>query len=267
MKMPEISVLLPVYNPDIKKLKLAVDSMLKQSMTDFELLIYDDGSEQKYKDDIRKISKCDPRIRLIENEEHHSLAYGLNTSIKLAKGKYIARMDADDISMPTRLEKEYEFLEQNISFDFVGTNISLIDNVGKKFGRRIYPRIPRRDDFLKYQPYVHPSLMFRRNVFHSEKPYGDDLKDRRGEDYEMLMELTSNGACGYNIQEELLQYRETPNSYKKRKFSYSIQEMIIRSRGFKKLGFKKIEVLNYIIKPIVVWMIPNRLAFKIRNRI
>ena len=97
--MPEISVIMGVYNQFNKDILLAaVDSILKQSFTDFEFIIYDDGSHPEAAILLKEVEQLDKRIVLIGHEENHGLAFSLNACIDVAKGKYIARMDADDIS-------------------------------------------------------------------------------------------------------------------------------------------------------------------------
>ena len=264
--MPEISVILSVYNPNIDELLMAVDSILNQTFSDFELLLYDDGSDINYVDTLSTIANRDDRIRFIRSEDHHSLAYGLNYSIGLCRGRYIARMDGDDISEEDRLEREYTFLEEHPEYDYVGSNISLIDNSNQVFGKRLFPEKPCERDFLKYQPYAHPSLMFRREILNTNKPYGEDEMPRRGEDYELLMRLHSEGHKGYNIQDSLLKYRETLDGYKRRAFKYQIQEVTIRWNGFRKLGLYPIPNIMYVIKPVLVWMVPNRLKMRIKRK-
>lgn len=263
--MPLISVLFPVYNCRISFLKKAIDSILEQTFEDFELIIFDDGSENDVASLIEQYAKEDSRIVYLREDENHGLAYGLNKMIKLAKGKYLARMDADDICAPGRLEEQYDFLEQHPGYGFVGGNLLLMDDTDKVYGIRKYPRQPSRRDFLKYQPYAHPTIMFRKSVLTMDNPYGCDGSPCRGEDYRLFMNLTAMGIKGYNLQENLLIYRETKDSYKKRKFKDQVAEVGIRWNGFKKLGLNPWRDFYYVIKPMVVWLVPNRIAFAIRN--
>lgn len=263
--MPEISVLLPAYNPDIRMFNEAVESILAQTFSDFEFLIYDDGSNSDIAEEIRKTADRDSRIRLIRGESHHNISYGLNRLVKESRGKYLARMDSDDISKSHRLETEYRFMEENPQIDFVGSNLELIDEDGQCYGERKYPEKPVARDFLKYQPYAHPAMMFRREVLDVENPYGTKMRNRRGEDYEMLMRLVSEGRMGFNLQENLLKYRESPRSYTRRKFRFQLEEVGIRWKGFKALGLNRFRFLGYVLKPIAVWMVPNRLAFWLKH--
>ena len=110
MSKPLVSVLMAVYNGE-KYLLEAIESILNQTYTNFEFLIINDGSTDSTEEII--LSYSDQRIRYIKNEQNLKLIASLNKGLDLAKGKYIARMDADDISLPDRLEKQVNFLERN----------------------------------------------------------------------------------------------------------------------------------------------------------
>lgn len=264
--MPRISVLLCVYNPNGEQLIEAVYSIIAQTFCDWEMIVYDDGSDGTHIDEICRIAAMDNRIRYVRNEKHHSLAYGLNASIKLATGEYIARMDADDISEPERLYKQLEFLDSNPQYMWVGSNIAMIDNRGVKWGERSYPEIPAKEDFLKYSPYAHSAVMIRGYKLKECGGYGNGEKACRGEDYELLMRLHACGQQGYNIQECLLRYRETEESYSKRRLHFQIQEVGIRFTGFRRMGVLTLKNCVYVIKPMLVWLVPGRLRLALHRR-
>jgi glycosyltransferase involved in cell wall biosynthesis len=117
----KISVLLPAYNCE-KYITEAVNSILGQTFRDFELIIIDDGST----DDTRKIlldlARKDRRIKLILSRKNKGIVHSMNLAVKKARGKYLARMDADDVSLRTRLEKQYRFLEENRDVFLCGTS-------------------------------------------------------------------------------------------------------------------------------------------------
>lgn len=262
MNIPQISVIMCVYNPEKIWLEQAVDSIVGQTFTDWEMFIYDDGSKKEYSYIIKGIAAEDDRITYIRNEQHNNLAYGLNYCIRIARGKYIARMDADDISLCNRFEVQFRFLEDNKKYQWVGSNIELIDNEDVKWGGREYKEIPTIKDFLEYSPYVHPSVMFRKDALIKSGMYKEDGAQYRGEDYELFMRLYSEGYRGYNMQNCLLSYRESLQSYKKRKLRCQVHEVMIRLKGFRKMGMLKLSTLRYVIKPLVVWVIPNRIIIK-----
>ena len=117
--MPEISVIMPVYNTRTRHLQPAVASILKQTFADFELLIIDDCSTE----DISGLIKdfADPRIRVVKTEKNGGAGQARNLGLSLAQGKYIALMDSDDIARPHRLQTEYDYLEQHPQIDILGS--------------------------------------------------------------------------------------------------------------------------------------------------
>src|SRR5688572_20082581 len=110
MHKPLVTVLMPVYNAE-KYLREAMDSILKQTLTDFEFLIIDDGSKDNSVDIINAYT--DPRIRLVKNEHNLGISKTLNRGIEMASAELIARMDADDISYPARLQNQYDYFQKN----------------------------------------------------------------------------------------------------------------------------------------------------------
>ena len=266
MKKPIISVLLCVYNPDKKQLYEAVKSIIEQTYTEWEMILYDDGSQDPCKEWIYQMSYLDSRIRYVRNEHHHFLAHGLNESMKLAKGKYIARMDGDDISRPNRFEEQVKFLENHEEFLWVGSNIALIDEMGEGWGERQYPSVPKEKAFLKYSPYAHPTIMIHREVLMEYGGYKTGKNPYRSEDYELFMRLHAAGEQGYNLQEVLLDYRESKEGYKKRTLKFQFQEMLVRWEGFRNLCILTPKTLIYVIKPILVWMIPNTVIYALKRR-
>lgn len=126
-------------------------------------MIYDDGSDQKGQAVIQRAADMDPRVRCIRGEKNMGLGYGLNQCIRQAKGRYIARMDGDDIAKPQRLEKQYAFLETHPQYQWVGSNAELIDQNGV-WGFLKMPEEPKARDFLPCSPYIHPSVLFRKET-------------------------------------------------------------------------------------------------------
>ncbi len=125
---PKVSVVMAAYNAE-KYIQAAINSILIQTFTDFEFIIIDDGSQ----DDTYALitAYTDPRIRIIKNETNLGITLSLNKGLKIAKGIYIARQDADDISYPTRLEKQVAFLDENAEVGFVGGSWNVMDANGK----------------------------------------------------------------------------------------------------------------------------------------
>lgn len=139
---PQVTVLLPVYNGE-KYIAQAIESILNQSFRNFELRIIDDGS----KDSSVKIvqSYSDPRIRIVKNPQNLGLVQTLNRGITLIKSEYLARMDADDIALPDRLEKQLLFMQARPEVGLLGGAIQLVDENGDKHGKIT---VPINDSYL-----------------------------------------------------------------------------------------------------------------------
>lgn len=261
---PQISVLMSVYNPDNREIFFdAIRSIISQTFEDWEMILYDDGSDEEGKDLIIEASKLDERIIYARGEKNRGLGYGLNVATGLSKGKYLARMDSDDISKPERFARQLEFLEKNPQFQWVGSNAELINSKGR-WGIWRMPKEPVPKDFLRFSPFIHPSVMFRREVLVQNGGY--TTVNRRSQDYTLFMDLYSKGFRGYNIQKILFSYREEKVSYKRRKISSSLYEVKIRRDGFKKLGIMGPKACLYIIKPVVMLIIPNPLIAAVKRR-
>ncbi len=264
-KRPEISVIMGVYsNKDAKWLEESISSVLNQTFPDFEFIIYSDGSDAAVLKQLEQYAKQDKRIILLHNSINHGLAYSLNACIDVAKGKYLARMDDDDICMPERFAVQYAFLEKHPEVDFVGANVKLIDSDGV-WGVRHMPEYPKKQDFLRYSPFVHPSIFIRRSIFEKAGNYRSSDETWRCEDYELFMRFWRMGCCGCNLREELLCYREDRDAYRKRKWKYRINEVKLRYRNFKEMGLLFPIGWAYVLRPIAAGIIPARLIFEIKR--
>ena len=185
----QVSVIMGVYNQwNREALQKAVKSILNQTLTDFEFIIYDDGSDPEAAGYIRELEKLDERIVLIGKEENHGLAFSLNMCIGAAKGKYIARMDADDIALPERLQ------EQHKEYAWCGCNTRLFDENGV-WGERKMPELPSDKDYLPFSPFIHPTVMYRRKLFEKNEGYHVSPETLRCEDYEIFMGTTFSNTC------------------------------------------------------------------------
>jgi glycosyltransferase involved in cell wall biosynthesis len=197
-----VSVILPVYNAE-KYISEAIWSILNQTHKNFELIIIDDGSTDRSLEIIETI--IDPRIILI-TRENRGLIKTLNQAISLAKGDFIARMDADDISHPRRLELQLNFLLQHPDVGVIGSYVECVDENGVLLCIR---KPPRLNYFLKGMclfgvPFSHPSIMVNYKLIGEEYYY--DEKYVHAEDFELWVRLSKNFKFGL-VAECLLKYR------------------------------------------------------------
>lgn len=203
--MPAVSVILPVYNGE-KYLREAIDSILSQTHTDFELLLMNDGSTDTSEAIIQ--SYTDPRIVYVKNESNKGLIYTLNKAIELAKGEYIARMDADDIALPARLENQLRYLKQSVAA-ILATRVKLIDDEGKTLpdweeDARNLSAHEIKSFLLKDNCIAHPTVMGKASLF---KAYGYRYNQKYSEDYDLWLRLIADGLIIEKLAEPLLLHR------------------------------------------------------------
>lgn len=260
-----ISVIMSVYNiENLWIFEKSVESILKQSYSDLEFIICDDGSTDCTCEKINEYSKKDSRIKVIRNKKNCGLAFSLNKCLNIAKGEYIARQDADDISDMSRLAEQVAFLKAHGDIAFVGSNVELIDRNGK-WGMRILPEYPQRKDFLFTAPFVHGTLMFRTDELRNVGGYAVSKETLRAEDYELEMRLYSLGRRGANIQAYLYKFLEDKNTQARRKYKYRIDEAKIRWKGFSSMGLMPTAFL-YVVKPLIVGLIPSPVLMHMKNK-
>jgi glycosyltransferase involved in cell wall biosynthesis len=204
MKNPKVTVLMPVYNGE-KYLDEAIDSILGQTFKDFEFLIVNDGSTDKTGEILKSYN--DLRIKIINNEKNIGLTKSLNKGLKSARGEYIARQDADDISMPERLEKEVEFLEMHQDYAVVGTFAKIINENSKilYFLERPVEDSKIREVFKKDNCIIHGSSMIRKACL-SEIGFYNELM-LRSQDYELWLRLSKKYRFA-NIAKYLYMWRK-----------------------------------------------------------
>ena len=261
--MPTLSVISGAYNLEgCFSFRGSVESVLCQSFTDFEYIICDDGSTDATYNILKEFAERDGRIILLKNESNLGLAATLNRCIGESKGKFIARHDCDDYSLPRRFEIQLSHLNEHPEIALVGSCSYLFDERGI-FGISHFPRRVRAEDFLFSSPYQHGSVVFRREILEMVGGYTVSPMTKRTEDYELFMRIQAF-AKGENLNEPLYCFLENEDTLKRRKYRYRIDEARVRYRGFKALGLLP-RGLPYVIKPLAVGLIPREMLKKLRK--
>lgn len=256
---PLVSVAMGVlYRRDsLDYLKRSVSSILNQTYQNFEFLICDDGSTTDAKRYLDECSSLDERIKLIRPGDKFDLASKLNACLCEARGEYIARMDDDDYSEPERFQRQVDLLGTETSIAFVGCNVTL-NRSGAACGERKFPEYPKVRDFYMTQPYIHPTIMFRRETLESVGGYSEDKRQVLCEDYDLLLRLYAKGYQGMNLQEPLLVYTIPTVGKGNRKMRYRWNEVVTRRCRFRELGIMQ-SAWPYVVKPIVVGLMSQPL--------
>jgi glycosyltransferase involved in cell wall biosynthesis len=205
VKQPLVSVLMTVYNGQ-EFLNMAMDSIFLQTYKNFEFVIVDDGSTDHSSSIIKAYD--DPRIKYLY-QRNSGQAAALNKGIEKARGKYIARMDADDISYPERLQRQVEFLENNDSVAMVGSSYDYIDEDSGIFAQAYHLDINRdiKMEFLVRNPFGHGTVIIRRQVLIDVGGYD---AAQAIEDYELWWRVAQKHEVA-NIPEQLYGYRILPS--------------------------------------------------------
>jgi glycosyltransferase involved in cell wall biosynthesis len=249
-KIPAVTVMMPVFNAE-KYLYQSIDSILYQTFEDFELIIIDDGSSDKSAKIIDAFS--DGRIKLIKNVKNLGLTASLNKAIKQAKGKYISRMDADDISFPKRLELQFNFLEENPDIDLIASralvfnnhDYSLIGLLPYKTSHDLITSSP-----WKSIPMPHPTWMGRAEWF---KRYLYKTPEViRAEDQELLLRSMTNSKF-YTLPEVLLAYRQSKFNFRKTLIARVslLKTQVLNFKQRKQYGFLVASMLFFILKVLI----------------
>ena len=203
-KNPVVSVVMSVYNAE-KYLDAAIRSILEQTYNNFEFIIINDGSNDRSLEIIKKYKNEDDRIVLI-SRENRGLISSLNEGIAKARGEYIVRMDADDISLPFRIEKQLQVMEHEKDIVVCGSWINIFgENTNEKVARYFEYDKQIKANLLVSCCFAHPSVMIRKDAFTNNNILYDE-RFKNAEDYYLWTQLAKVGKF-YNIPEILLKYR------------------------------------------------------------
>lgn len=265
-----ITVLMAVYNEKGDFLKRSIESILHQTFFDFEFLIVDDGTTSQ---DCLKLFdyyiKKDSRIKLIRNKKNLGLVKSLNKGLAEAKGKYIARIDSDDIADVHRLEKQFKFMEENHKYALCGSWSYIIDEndtiIGKKKFFADYDKINKK--LLYFNFFTHSSLFFRKDIILESGGYNEKIK--KAQDYDLILKISAKNKVA-NIPEFLCFNRVHSKSItskgKKKQEWYAI---IARFRaiflyGYPKIYFFKIipSIFYFLFIPYFIEKIILKLIYK-----
>lgn len=253
--MTKISVIMGIYNcaPTLAE---ALDSLLAQTCQDFKVIMCDDGSSDNTVDVAQEyVDKYPGKFILIRNPKNMGLNYTLNHCLEYADTEYVARMDGDDISLPTRFEKELEFLDSHPDIAIVSTPMIYFDESGdfrRDGGGGGYPT---KNNFVNGTPFCHAPCMVRREAYMAVGGYSVDPRLLRVEDYHLWFKMYAKGYKGYILEEPLYKMRDDRNAKARRNWRNRLNEFHVRRIGYKMLNiplYKRI----YMFRPLIIAMMP-----------
>ena len=233
--MPELTVIMPVYNGE-KHLEEAINSVLNQTYTNFTLLVLNDNSSDSTPDILNRYKEQDHRVHVVTKTENQGPANLRNEGIKLAKTDLIALLDADDIALPTRFEKQINFLKSNPDVGVCGTWFTIFGDKKEKVLKHAVDHEALKIQFLNSCGIGNPTVMFRKSVL------GDLQFEHQyvpAEDYGLWSQLIARTKF-HNIPESLLRYRWHPgNISQTKKENLKKSEILIRKRQLIHLGINE----------------------------
>ncbi len=252
---PKISVIMGIYNCEAT-LSEAIDCILQQTETDWELILCEDGSSDgTYAVAKRYQEQYPDKIVLLKNEKNQGLNATLNRCLKAARGTFIARMDGDDRCAPERFAVELRELEEHPELAIVSTNMDFFDESGV-WGQVEHPEYPDKRDFVHGSPFCHAPCLVRKSAYDLVQGYSEGKLLLRVEDYHLWLKMYAAGLKGKNIHQSLYQMRDDRNAYSRRKFRYRVNEAYVRGLAVIRL---KLPIWNlvYALRPIIVGLLPN----------
>lgn len=224
IKSPDVSILLPFYNAE-NTIHKAIKSILKQTFKNFELICVNNNSQDNSTEIVNKLAAKDKRIRLL-HEKRQGVAYASQTALEASRAKYIARTDADDICKPTRIEKQFNFLETHPEYQAVG---SMAEYVGPPENKGIQTFIDKTNSRITHKELslnrfselqiINPTLFFRKKT---AETYGFYKHGNFPEDYEMFLRWMSKGVKFYKIPEKLIEWHDSPKRLTRTDSRYSV---------------------------------------------
>jgi len=252
--MRRVSIIMGIYNCSAT-LPEAMDSILAQTFSDWELILCDDCSTDNTLALAQMYEKRFPqKIKVLQNVQNSKLPYTLNHCLQYAAGEYIARMDGDDISLPQRLQKQVEFLDANPDVAVVSTAMIAFDENGERGVRRKL-EYPDRYSLVSNPCFDHATIMMRKSVYDKLGGYTVSKRTERGQDYDLWFRFFAAGYKGYNMQEAYYKVREDTTTFSRRTLRsrfYIAQTMF---KGYRLLRYP-VRYYPYILKQFVAGFTP-----------
>lgn len=260
----KVSIIMGIYNCS-STLSEAIDSIIAQTYTNWELIMCDDGSKDNTYDVALSYKEKYPnKIILIKNEKNLGLNKTLNRCLEYATGEYIARMDGDDVSVENRLFKEISFLENNPEYAIVSSPMIYFDENGE-WGESKAIENPTNLDFVIGTPFCHAPCMVRTEAYKEVNGYSTDDRTLRAEDYNLWFRLYAMGYKGHNLQTPLYKMRDDENAYSRRSFKFAKNEAYVRYTGYKMLNLPK-KYYIFALRPIIVGLLPKPIYMVLHHR-
>ena len=257
----KVSIIMGIYNCEAT-LPAAIDSIIAQTYANWELIMCDDASTDCTYEIAKSYKEKYPdKIILIKNEKNSRLAFTLNHCLQYATGKFVARMDGDDISVPERLEKQVEYLNTHPDIQLVGSSMQRFNENGL-LSIDYALNNPNYYTLKTAHPFNHATIMTYKYVYDKLDGYTVSERTARGQDYDLWFRFYNAGFNGNNIREPLYLVREDDAAIRRRTFKVRWNSFRTTAYGFKLLGYPK----YWIVKPFVSVILKSLTPYKLQNQ-
>jgi len=257
--MPRVSIILAVHNSS-GTIASALESIVRQTFTDWECIICDDGSTDGTLELVRNsIKDSNSKFILLSNSENCGAAHARNRCIDIAGGEYIAIQDADDTSYPTRFEEQVKFVDSFPDVSIVGSYATLSDNSKECWGKLQAPETPKKVDWLKGSQIIHASSLMRRKDVLAIGKYDERLS--RAEDYDLFVRMVAQGFVIRTLPKVLYDIHWDLSDYLRKTKKYRWNDFKVRLKALKMFDIAPYNAI-YLLKPLFVGAIPAQLLYK-----
>lgn len=263
MHTHRITVLMGIYNC-ATTLPEALDSLFSQTYKDFKIVLCDDGSKDDTFDVAKSYADKYDNIILIKNDCNKGLNFTLNHCLEYADTEYVARMDGDDLSKPTRFEEEINFLDSHLEYAVVSCPMDYFDEGGIFMTGKGTGEV-KKTDFVKGSPICHAPCMARTEVIKSVGGYSVDEKLLRVEDYHLWFKVFAAGHKLYMLGKPLYQMRDDHNAVNRRNWLTRRNEAYVKHIGYKMIGLPFYYQV-YVLIPIIKYFLPSSLYGYLHRR-
>jgi glycosyltransferase EpsE len=253
----KISIIMGIYNGE-KTLKIAIESILTQTYSNWELIICDDASTDGTWQLISEYKASDPRIVLIKNDSNVGLAASLNKCLEKASGCYIARQDADDKSAPERLERQLAHMKAHPEIDVLSSSSFLCDSKFNVWGEHLLKAEIKKTDWAKGSQIIHASAIMKKSILLKHSGY--DSSARRVEDYDLWLRILAGGGCIKTHLEKLYYIQWSSKDYIRKRKTDRFREIKYKLKGMR-LNQMPMWSYVYLLKPLFLILLPSKLLY------
>ncbi len=244
--MIEISIIITTYNSEIY-LEDSINSIINQTFTNWHLIIVNDFSQDNTKEILNKFKyKLKNKLTIIENKENLGINISLNKALKIVKTPFFTRQDADDISVPNRLEILLSNLSKSNEYDFISSKMKSINN-----DKLIYPKkllnFPQKKDFIKSLPFCNAPTLFKSKILNKIKFNTSGIYNKRFEDYEFFYQCYLHGYKGYNIENITYLVRQDHSYHSKITIKQRITEAFLKFKIYKDFKLRPITAFHILV--------------------